>query len=210
MTSTQKPNPTHVLVLDLETTDSNPFLEHAAILELGAILCKWDLDLTEVARAEMLIRPDGDRQDHEIMWQNLPPVVREMHVKSGLWAEATTSDQAWGQAEADSAFGHWLLDKVDGPIPVVGSGVGHLDLPFVHRFMPATSTRLTYWPIDSGNVRRALQLAGRDDLVDLVTDVDAKPHRALGDAELHLNELRRYLQLLSRIPVEVATDGARL
>lgn len=208
--TTHRPNPTRVLVLDLETTDSDTRYEHAAILELGAIICEWNLDLTEVGRAEMLIRPNGTDQDHTLMWQAMPPVVQQMHTASGLWKEATTSDTAWGLAEADAAFANWLRERTDGPVPVVGSGVGHLDLPFIKRFMPATATRLTYWPIDSGNVRRALELAGRSDLVDLVTDVDAKPHRALGDAELHLAELRRYLQLLSRIPVEVATDGARL
>jgi oligoribonuclease (3'-5' exoribonuclease) len=129
-------------------------------------------------------------------------VVQQMHHDSGLWAEATTSPDAWDMLNVDDALTGWVLDNIGGDqrVPVAGSGVGHLDLPFVKVFLPRLSTRLTYWPVDTGNVRRLIQLAGRDDLVDMATDVDAKPHRALPDVELHVAEARRYLQLIARLP----------
>jgi oligoribonuclease (3'-5' exoribonuclease) len=203
-------NPNHLLWLDLETSQTDPNHPHAAVLEIGAIITDWSPDLVEVARGSMLIRPDGTTQDHELMWQNMLPVVQQMHTSNGLWREATTSSEAWGLAQADHALTAWLTERIDGPVPLAGSGVGHLDLPFVKAFLPQLATRLTYWPIDIGNVRRLFQLAGRGDIVDLPTDIDAKPHRALGDVELHVAEARRYLQLIQRaIPVDL-DDGARL
>lgn len=194
--------PTHALVVDLETTDNDPYAPHSAILELGAILCRWEPELPEVARASLLIRPPGAQPDHDLMWSRMPQVVRDMHTANGLWREATSSGQAWDLTQADRAITSWVTEHIgtDARVPVTGSGVGHLDHPFIKAKLPQLAQRLTYWPLDIGNVRRLLALAGRDDLVDLPTDVDAKPHRGLGDAELHLAETRRYLQLLGRIP----------
>lgn len=191
-------NPNHLLWLDLESTGSDPHDPYAAILEIGAILTTWDPELTEVARANLLVRPPGNVQDHEKMWQNMVPVVQQMHRDNGLWADATGSDQAWLIHDADRAISDWLSTHTDGPVPVAGSGVGHLDLPYVKVHMPHLATRLTYWPLDIGNFRRTLELAGRGDQVDLLTDVDAKPHRALADVELHIAEARRYLAWLGQ------------
>lgn len=199
--------PTRLLWLDLETTQSDPYHPYAAILEIGAIITDWSPQLKEIARASLLIRPDGNAQDHELMRQAMPPVVKEMHQANGLWLEATTSSEAWGLAQADAAFGNWIHTHTEGPVPIAGSGVGHLDVPFVKGFLPNVASKLTYWPLDTGNIRRGLDLAGRSDLVDLVADVDAKPHRGLGDVELHVAEARRYLGLLGRIP---QPDGAVL
>lgn len=194
-------HPTHLLFLDLETTDSDPMTGHAAILEIGAIITKWEPDLPVVARASMLVRPAGNASDHDLMWARMLPVVRQMHTDNGLWQEATTSEDAWATHEADDAITGWLAEHVgETQVPIAGSGVGHLDVPFVRAFLPRLSTRVTYWPLDIGHTRRLLDLAGRGDLVDLVNDVEAKPHRGLGDAELHVAEARRYLQLLAQIP----------
>lgn len=198
----RKPPPSHLLWLDLEATDTDPYAEHAAILEVGAIITDWSPELNEVGRASLLIRPPGTQQDHDLLWSRMDPFVQTMHRTSGLWQEATSSDQAWGLTEADRAIAQWVIETTGSgdPVPLAGSGVGHMDLPWVRAFLPQLAARLTYWPIDTGNVRRCLQLAGRDDLVDLVTDVDAKPHRGLGDVELHVAEGRRYLRLLGAIP----------
>lgn len=198
---TSSPQPTHGIVLDLETTDSNPYAPHAEILEIGAVLVAYTPDLPEIARASLLVRPPGLISDHDQMWARMLPVIQRMHTDNGLWAEATTSEDAWSITDADRALAEWIVETIGpDPIPLIGSGVGHLDRPFVAAYMPHLMARLTYWPIDIGNVRRMLELAGRADHVDLVGDVDAKPHRALGDAEMHLLEARRYLQLLAQLP----------
>jgi oligoribonuclease (3'-5' exoribonuclease) len=199
---TSSSQPTHGLVLDLETTDSDPTAPHAEILEIGAIVVRYTTELEDIARASLLIRPPGLQSDHDLIWSKMPKPVQDMHAASGLWAEATHSDDAWSIHDADRAFAEWLIETTGStdPVPLIGSGVAHLDRPFVHDYMPQTFSRLTYWLVDIGNVRRMLELAGRHDHVDLVGDVDAKPHRALGDAEMHLLEARRYLQLLGTLP----------
>lgn len=204
----QHDNPAHLLILDLESTQADPYHQYAAVLELGAILVRWDPELTEVARASMLIRPPGNTQDHEMIWQHMPPVVQQMHRDNGLWAESTNSDEAWQIHEADRAITDWLTGFTNGePVTIAGSGVGHLDLPFVKVLMPHLASQLTYYPVDFGNFRRMLTIAGRVDQVDKLTDVTSKPHRALGDAELHLAEARRYLQWL-REEKPVVADAA--
>lgn len=191
------PNPDHLLVLDLETTQTDISHPHATILEVGAVLVRWEPALPVVAEANLIVRPPGLKGDHDQMWAHMLPVVQDMHAANGLWEAATTDPGAWELHEADDAVTAWIAQHAGpGPVVLAGSGVSHLDVPFVRAFMPRLSTRVTYWSLDVGHVRRMLQLAGRDDLVDLAGDVDAKPHRALGDARLHTAELRRYLQVL--------------
>lgn len=193
-------NPTRVLWLDLESTGSDPYGGDVP-LELGAIVTDWTPELNVIARASMVIRPPGSPHDHALLWARMVEPVKAMHTSSGLWTEATAGEDAWQLDDADTAVAQWLAGHTDdGLVPVAGSGVGHLDLPFIKVWFPRLAQRITYWPLDIGNVRRLLELAGRPDLVDMPGDVDAKPHRALGDVELHVAEARRYLQLLRRIP----------
>ena len=194
--------PTAVMWCDIESTDSDPNTDHAAILEVAIILTDHTPELNPIATASLLVRPPGLQSDHDLMWSRMPQVVRDMHSTSGLWREATTSPEAWNLVDADRALRGWVAEQLgeDARVPLAGSGVGHLDRPWILRFMPQLATRLTYWHLDIGNVRRMLALAGRDDLVDLPTDVDAKPHRALGDVTMHVAEARRYLGLLGAIP----------
>ncbi len=199
--------PTHLLWLDLETTTNDPADPVAAILEVGAIITTWEPALPELARASMVIRPPGLSGDHDRTWAQMLPVVRDMHEASGLWLEATTGEAAWNLADADAAISVWVQSKCgDRPVALAGSGVGHLDLPFIKAFLPKLALRLTYWPLDIGGIRRSLELAGRSDLVNLQRDVEAKLHRGLSDCELHVAEARRYLQLLAAVPAaEVVT-----
>lgn len=191
--------PPHALVLDLETTGVDATTDH--ILEIGVILVEWTAALPALDQANLIVRPPGAQQDHDLMWAQMDPFVQQMHTANGLWRDALTREDTWTLAEADDSLCRWLeIAGVDSTIPIIGSGVGHLDLPFVKACMPRLATRITYWPLDFGNLRRAFELAGRPDVVDLPTDVDAKPHRALGDARLHLLEARRYLELLGQLP----------
>ena len=154
----------------------------------------------------MLIRPPGGPQDHQAAYSAMLPVVRDMHDTSGLW-DACRGDEAWDLAQADTALARWVREHVgDGQVPLAGSGVGHLDLPFVKVKLPSLATRLTYWPVDFGNVRRSFELAGRADVVHLDVDVYAKPHRGLADVELHVVEARRYLGLLAGVELEAAVE----
>lgn len=204
-----KPLPDHLLWLDLESTDTDPYSAHAAILEVGAIITDWSPELVEIGRASILIRPAGAQQDHDLIWSRMDPFVQKMHRESGLWQEATSSEQAWDLVQADRALSQWVIEMTgsENPVPLAGSGVGHMDLPWVKHHLPQLASRLTYWALDIGAVRRSLHLAGRLDLVDLMTDVDAKPHRGLEDVELHVTEGRRYMGLLRSIPATSTVDA---
>lgn len=206
-------NPTHICWVDLETTDTEPYSAHAAILEVGVIVTRHDPPLTEVGRASLLIRPPGLTSDMDLMWSRMAPVVQSMHQTSGLWEDATTSDEAWNLAEADTELANWLESTVTGdgghtPVPLAGSGVAHLDSGFIRAHMPVLQTRLTYWMLDVGVQRRMFALAGREDHVHLVEDVEAKPHRGLADVDLHVREARRYLQVLASSGVDAAAKPA--
>ena len=195
------PLPSKICWLDLETTDTDPNAAHAALLEIGAVITDWSPELNVLASASLTVRPAGAQPDHDLMWTRMHPKVQQMHTDNGLWREATTSEDAWTTTEADIGITQWLVRHVgDEPVPLAGSGTGHMDLPWVKSWLPRLSTRLTYWPLDIGMIRRMLELAGRGDHVDMVTDVDAKPHRGLDDVELHIAEARRYLALLGRLP----------
>lgn len=189
-----------LLFCDIEATGLDPREYGASILEVGLILTTGP-ELTEVATANLLIRPAGSTMDLDRLWTSMPTEVQEMHTANGLWAEVNNPDSgAWLAHEGDSALANWLTNKgVTEPIPLAGSGVGHYDLQWIKVHMPALAARLAYWTIDIGVMRRLLQYAGRDDLVDLPTDVDAKPHRALPDARLHVAEGRRHLAALSEL-----------
>lgn len=199
----------YVIVFDGETAApaAAELTEHldprASFLELGMIVCRDTPDLEEVGVASVLIRPPGTLQDHDLLFASLLPVVRDMHTRSGLWQQATTDSEAWRVDEADASLAQWLdsLGVPLGKVPLLGSGVSHFDSRWIAAHLPRLASRVTYWTVDAGVIRRALELARRDDLVDKVGDVDAKNHRALDDARLHAAELRRYLRLLAAIPV---------
>lgn len=192
-----------LLWCDLETTGDEPRGIGASILEVGIVVTAGP-ELNVLAEASMLIRPPGGRGEHDRMWAGMPQVVRDMHEKSGLWHAATNSPDAWTIYDADLAIGRWLRDELhlldDGPIALAGAGVSHLDLPWIKAHMPRLASSVLYWPMDISPLRRLLQYAGRDDLIDLARDVDAKPHRALADARLHVAEGRRYIEMLRSVP----------
>lgn len=195
---TTSSQPTELLFLDLEATGDDE--RTSPIIEAAGIIVAWEPGLPEISRGSMVIRPPGSSADHDRLWAGMLPVIRDMHHASGLWTEATVGTDAWDPQQADTALARWISEHTTGPVPLAGSGVGHYDHRFVRQQLPRVAGLLTYWPVDFGSVRRALQLAGRDDLVNLPRDVYGKPHRAMADVELHLAEAREHLALLGSIP----------
>jgi oligoribonuclease (3'-5' exoribonuclease) len=197
-------------VIDLETTGHDDERDPlASVLEVGVVLCRDSPDLPVVAEANLLIRPPGLLTDLDRLFAGMKPLVRAMHTSSGLWDEAR-GDNAWPIHDADRALADWLTGHVgDAQVPLLGSGVSHYDSRWLRQHLPRFAMHLTYWTLDCGVIRRALEAAGRPDLLDVARDVEAKPHRALGDAQLHAAETRRYLQLLAAIPApEPVPSGA--
>lgn len=182
-----RPGITHLLWTDLETTDTDPARDE--ILEVGAVLTTTGL--AELDHYQDIIVPTlaGQRRINE------NGIVSRMHAASGLAAVLDAAIGHAGQqtperyARAVSVVEATLVAMLDdndvppGEAALAGSGVGHLDRAFIGHHLPRLASRLTYWTLDIGPVRRALGLwAPRR----IPSGNDAKTHRAMDDVRCHL------------------------
>lgn len=182
---------THLFWVDLETTGSH--VEDDFIIEAAAVITNVTLD--EIASWETVIKPA-----HPSWMDRLEKseYVRNMHVKNGLVGDILAG-KGMSLREADAEF-LALLETHSRPhqIALAGSGVKHFDRKFIADGFPRTNRFLTYYEIDVGGVRRFFRdVSGR---TDLMQDVDDKPHRAMGDIRMHVDEARHYQQLIQSIP----------
>lgn len=179
--------------IDFEATGSDAVQDDP--IEVAGILC--DARLVEVARTESLIRPSrrGMRRLRRC------PEALAMHRENGLYdllADRTVRAGMPSVADAEDK----LLVLLDGvvpegqPVTLAGSGVGHFDLQLIRAHMPRLASRLTYFTNDVGVMRRNfVRVNGR-----MLTEVNnSKPHRAMADIELHLEEARAFDKLLAEI-----------
>lgn len=171
-------DPRYYVWLDLETSGLDPRVHE--ILELGAVITTPDL--FELSRFHRVIQPES------VAWQqHMDEYVTEMHTGSGLLDELldsplTTRDVDRFFAEMFGAMGE------PGDFVLAGSGVSHFDRRFLDSQMPELAAFFAYYTIDVGILRRTMRdIVGRSDL--LLPEVP-KPHRAMEDALLHLEEMR--------------------
>ena len=183
---------TKICWLDLETEGADAAT--CLILEVGMVVTT--VDLQEVERYEGVVGLNGatdpDYADAH---------VRVIHVANGLDALVRASTKSSEDVERE-AIGVLSRHGKPGEFILAGSGVGHFDKRFLANQMPVLHSWFRYYVYDVGVVRRLLVSAGR---ADLVGEKPNKPHRALGDALLHLEEWRRYVALVQGIPF--AKDG---
>jgi oligoribonuclease len=197
-------DPTCVAWLDLETTDTDEKVAHAAVLELGLVITDFDLD--PIMSTQAVINPGLDdllhREPDEVLatiYELMNPYVQQLHDQNGLWDEVKKSDLSI--TALDEALLGVYQDVGDGNlVALAGSGVSHFDGRWLKKFLPRSSSLFTHYSYDVGTVRRFLRdLCGAD-----VTPADpsgassgdAKAHRALADAWAHLNEARAYRDAL--------------
>lgn len=198
-----RPLPRYMAWVDLETTGTD--FESSEILEVGIVLTD--------SNGEVLVRPNGERAERS--WLVKPSkasllhyvsiaaeVVWKMHDANGLWDDLT-SEPTFPAYEVDEQIIHWMNDFGVGKdhVALGGSGITHFDRPFIREYLPGFDKRLTYWAIDVGVLRRTISFSGRDDLVAPI-DQDTKTHRALEDAQMHLDEFRHYLSLFQSATLE--------
>lgn len=177
--------PCQLLWIDLETTGDQPT---DPILEVGAILT--DSDLNTIDEYESLVSGPLHIQSLD----QAIPVIKEMHEASGL-AELVRG--GWGVELIDAEIAilemlkrqslSWPDDENDKAFVLAGSGVGHFDRRFIEAQMPLLAAKLAYYVVDVGVLRRSLDLWG---LGHVLLQNPVKPHRALEDARLHLEEAR--------------------
>lgn len=185
------PDENLVLWLDLET-DGTP---EQHIIEVGCILTDQTSAFNEIARHDWIVsppwKPHFDPRDPNRVPLGMQSVVREMHTASGLWDDVM--DAVYGRMSTAQLVGEWLNDHgaTTTHIPLAGSGVAHFDSRILAQHMPDLRERLTYYALDIGAVRRFVHgVKG----LPWYGAADAKPHRALADAAIHLEEARWFLR----------------
>lgn len=171
---------------DLETTGSE---EADSIIEIGCVLTTPTL--TEIGEFSSVVHaPDAALGR---LYRN--DFVRQMHTANGLLDLATRVEPGQHSRLVAHQVTRWLKSAgaEKGKVVLAGSGVGHFDRKFIDREMPQLSTWLRYWCIDVGVIRRAHEAWTGQPLADQPND--RKPHRALDDARLHLEEARLWRAL---------------
>lgn len=171
----------YLLWIDLETSGLDSSVDE--IIEVGAILTTSNL--VELGRVHALIKPSSAAVGR--IAENA--IVLQMHLNSGLAAILASGEGVGNLDQATSAL-HELIDAHlnvgDGDkLYLAGSGVAHLDRPFLVRWMPTVAAQLHYASIDVGPSRRMWKWATGEELTE---DENAKTHRAMDDVEGHLNE----------------------
>lgn len=173
--------------VDLETTGDRTA---DSIIEVAIVLTDDSPRLVELDRYTAVAMPSG------LMLDTMDPVVREMHTKSGLLAEAEACT-VWAEEREWEILE--FLRKTGLPsgrqFPLAGSGVGHFDRRYIARDWPAFNKRLTYWCYDVGVIRRTMRLA-----LQPIADHVEKDHRALPDILDHIDEMRRYVAWMGAMP----------
>lgn len=181
-----------LLWLDLETTGSDP--EKDKILEIGTVLT--DYELNELDSYSAVI---SDQENLKLM----DDYVRNMHTVNGLIKDIEAGSGTFLK-DAEISIIKMMQDN-GAPSKLVvlaGSGVSHFDRFFIKRYMKDLNAYLKYFNIDVGVMRRVLTIIGRDDLI--MKDF-AKPHRALDDARLHLEEMRYIKKVLNGEKIKANT-----
>lgn len=175
---------THLLWLDLETTGTDE--NEDQIIEIGVVLT--DLELAEIDRYESVV--GVYEKVHELLTRTEDRFVLNMHQDNGL-LDTLAAGIGRHRAAAEGDVLRMLHTHEVGShtVALAGSGVGHFDRRFLAVHMPALDKHLAYPVLDIGTIRRAIQWWAPG----WVPDQDgAKPHRALDDVQIHLDDARAY------------------
>lgn len=187
---------THIAWTDLETTGLDH--ERGDILEYGIILTTRDLEIVAV-KSDVVVPPQLD-----IL--RLHPAVREMHTKNELldavFEMCVTGLGSASISSRDIQVHAWLYEQLGrdgiGKVALGGSGVSHFDVRWINKWMPHFASWLYRSTVDVGVIRRFIE-----NVVDMPELVPAEhrvlSHRALDDAEDHLNEARHYRKMLREV-----------
>ena len=188
------PTPQYALWLDLETTGSKA---DDTILELGAVLTRNVRDFPLISRIQRLFPHNIE----DLFITDVDPTVLAMHATNHLWQDLIDYSNPRSSDKAlDSDICEWLADALPPGytqhVLLAGSGVSHFDRRFISKYLPQLDTKLAYYSLDIGVVRRFMDLQHWH-LNTPSGDQATKKHRALADAEQHLNEARQWGHLIS-------------
>ena len=152
------------------------------LIEVAALVTDPDLKVLGEG-IDLVIHADDAALDA------MPPVVRDMHAKSGLTDEVRRS--AIGMAEAEDAVLSYIRQFVPNPrtAPLCGNSIA-TDRGFLARDMPALDSYLHYRMIDVSSIK---ELARRwYPRVYFGQPAKGLAHRALADIRESIRELEYY------------------
>lgn len=128
---------------DIETTGLDD--RNDVILEIASIIT--DGDLNEIARYHSVIQDSPTVMT--LLRQDAPPVVQEMHDKSGLWERCSKEGDRHDFEDVSDEFTTFLFvnSTTQAHYRLAGSSV-HFDQKFLIRAFPAAMGLLTHRVLD--------------------------------------------------------------
>ncbi|WP_285904667.1 oligoribonuclease [Paractinoplanes hotanensis] len=170
----------HLVWIDCEMTGLD--LGKDKLIEVAALVTDADLNVLGEG-VDLVIHADDAALDA------MPPVVRDMHAKSGLTEEVRRS--AITMAEAEEAVLAYIREFVPNPrsAPLCGNSIA-TDRGFLARDMPALDSFLHYRMIDVSSIK---ELCRRwYPRVYFGQPAKGLAHRALADIRESIRELEYY------------------
>lgn len=182
------------------------------LIEIAALVTDGDLNILGEG-VDVVIHADDESLD------NMVPVVREMHAKSGLTEEVRASTVSL--AEAEKIVLDYLRKHIPvaGTVPLAGNSIG-TDRGFITRDMPALDTFLHYRMVDVSSIK---ELTRRwYPRIYFGQPGKGLSHRALADIRESINELKFYRrtafvadpgpssEAIAEIAAELTADNQRV
>lgn len=164
--------------------------ETCNLLEVAVIFTSQSL--VELARLQVVVKPES------VTWTqySMHPKAFEMHEANGLLDEVHQSQNSIRDAESMvTELCRRFSTRAEKRFIMAGSGVGVFDRPLWDRFFPLAAGFLDYPVIDIGVLRRTLKMFGLEQEF-TVPDNTTRPHRALYDLEMYIQEMVGYRGVL--------------
>lgn len=198
-----------IIFCDLETTGLNP--EKDVILEIGMRVVD-SLNLKAGSTWADTLKLDGSNQIHFILWQpraildDLLPVVREMHSKSGLLAKCSVSRDAAERVEP-KIIKFLIANGIQpGEGLLAGSSIW-FDRRFIIEDLPGVNAMLGHRLLDVSSLR-VLCEAIRPEAYRLYRQRFGEPaHEVMKDIEHSYEDLFAYLEMLDSPDAPAAIKG---
>jgi oligoribonuclease len=183
-----------IVWVDCEMTGLD--LRHDALVEVAALVTDGDLNVLGTG-VEVVIKPPAESLD------TMPDVVRDMHTESGLLdllPSGITLDEAQG---AVLSYVREFV-PVAGKAPLGGNSV-FVDRGFLARDMPELEQHLHYRCVDVSAIKELVRRWYPK--VYYASPAKTGNHRALGDIQESVNELKHYLSFVS-VPNQSPPKGS--
>lgn len=194
--------PTTEIIVDFETTGID--LDTLLVIEAGVI--GVDDDLGDTFFIDTMVE-HGTPQE-ALAQIAADPFLVNMHTENGIVddLERMISGDCVGMTLA--TLEQSILDRLPetGKVALGGSGVSHFEREIIRLHMPTLHERLYPFPDDVGIERRSYRRANKRNLVSVI---ESKTHRGLGDAQVHLAEIRAFHTYHKRAAALILADDAK-